>query len=279
MKLFIFIALFLSFSVHADFPTITAKNLSLDIRNNNGLGFVNFLKYDIDRMSFTHTALQAQVKKYPDRLLINDTETQIEFHYPLDFLDNFEAINIHEVNLLSHKKNFNLEIEKGKIEIGKDLYTLENLNFECIGDETVPEQVKHAFDYCTHKSIFETNAILFDQTTKLSSFFTNIIPKEILGSRPNIKIKGLKEFKFNITKNEMTGNLKVDTILNIPFHMKGSVVYEVEKDRFKIELKEVKAFFFDIKKVVYKEIATLGIKEITTEPPFIYISAKTSIKK
>jgi hypothetical protein len=279
MKLFVFIVALLSLQVKADFPSITAKNLSLDIRNNNGLGFVNFLKYDIDRMSFTHTALQAQVKKYPDRLLINDTETQIEFHYPLDFLDNFEAINIHEVNLLSHKKTFNLEIEKGKIEIGKELYLLDTLDFNCVGDETTPEQVKHAFDYCTNESTFSTKSINFDQSTKLSQFFTNIIPKEVWGGRSPIKIKGLQEFNFKITKNAMDGKVKVDTILNIPFHMKGNVVYEADKDRFKVELKEVKAFIFDIKKIVFREISTLGIKEITAEPPFIYISAKTSIKK
>ncbi|MFZ4713468.1 MAG: hypothetical protein ACOYL6_07150 [Bacteriovoracaceae bacterium] len=268
MRLMIFISVMLltQFSF-ARFPEITAKNLSLDLKNNAGVGFVNFLKYNINNITLTHTALQAQVKKYPDRLIVNDAETQIEFAYPLDFLNNFSAIDIHEVNLVSKDDLFTLDIDKAIVDVKGMNYEMDKLYLSCQGRSGA----KHAFDSCTDKSMFQINKLVFQEGSKLSQFFTALSEEVSIKWNP-FKVKFVHDFNLEVNKSKLVGEIKVKSLVDITFNMEGTIAYNEKNDEFKIELLKAKAAgFIDVKKRIFKELANLNIKELKVEPPYIYI--------
>jgi hypothetical protein len=259
-----------SLSFASSFPEITAKNLSLDMKNNNGVGYVNFLKYRLNNIVLTHTALQAQVKKYPDRLIVSDTETQIEFNYSLDFLNNFSAIDIHDVNLVSKDILFNLDLDRADVSIGTSNYELEKMYLNCQGKEGQ----KNAFDSCTESSLFQISKLSFGEGTKFSQFFTGI-SQEALPKWNPFKVKFIHDLNLDIKKSKLIGSVKIKSIIDIPFAIEGVVAYNEKNEEFKIELLKAKALnFIDVKNRIFKELTKLNIKELKVEPPYIFIKLR-----
>lgn len=278
-KLVFLISILLSFSALADFPTITAKNFSMDYRKNNGIGYVNFLKYNVDRMTFTHTALQAQIKKYPDRIVMNDTENQIEFHSTLDFMDNFSALDLDDLDLLSIKKSFDLNIAHAVVEIDKATYDVNKFIFKCLGQDkpNKGEEIDQAFAHCANKTDFMIEKAVFNDASPLSDFFTNIVVDS--ATQPEnkfknpLKVNTLHNLDIKINKNVLKALVKIKYILEIPLTADGIVHFDKDKSQFQIEVKKATiASFIDVKKFMFKELAKLKLKELKVEPPYVYIT-------
>ncbi len=270
----------LSFSALANFPTITAKNLSLNMKDNSGVGFVNFLKYNINNISLTHTALQAQVKKYPDRFIVNDTETQIDFQYPLDFLNNFSSIDLHELNLVSQGDIFDFTMEKAVLEIAKMNYEIEAASFNCSGKVSPPKTddgPKDAFDACTNESNLLMGKLTFAEDSLMEKFFRGIVEASF---KPDLKkwnpfrVRYIHNLNLDIKKSKLVGEVKIKSLIDIKFKMEGVISYLENTKEFKIELTKAKAAFIDVKKRIFKELTKLNIKELRVEPPFIYLKIK-----
>lgn len=272
-KIIFLLSLLLSFSVLADFPNVTAKNLSMDFRKNNGIGYVNFLKYDVGRMGFTHTALQAQIKRYPDRIVINDTENQIEIRSSLDFMDNFNALDLTDLNLLSYKKTFDLNIARGIVEIDKAIYDVNKFIFKCLGPEaTKDNDIDQAFEHCSNQTDFFIEKAVFNEASPLSDFFTNLIIDSGSEKKNPIKVNTLNNLEIKIKKNVLNAMVKIKYLIEIPLTADGIVKFDKDKSQFKIEIKKAHIAFIDVKKFMFKELAKLKIKEMKVEAPFIYIT-------
>lgn len=281
MKNYFFLfTLLLSFSSLADFPTITARNFSMDYRKNAGIGYVNFLKYNVDRMTFTHTALQAQIKKYPDRIVMNDTENQIEFHSTLDFMDNFSALDLDDLNLLSIKKSFDLNIAHAIMEIDQANYDVNKFIFKCLGPDK-GEDIDQAFAHCANQTDFMIEKATFNEASPLTNFFTNLIIESGNSEKKNpLKVNTLHHLDIKIKKNVLKALVKIKYIFEIPLTADGIVHFDKDKSQFQIEVKKATiASFIDVKKLMFKELAKLKLKEMKVEPPYVYITVASKAKK
>lgn len=280
-KLSILILFIFSFSSLADFPTITARNFSMDYRKNSGIGYVNFLKYNVDRMTFTHTALQTQIKKYPDRIVMNDTENQIEFHSALDFMNNFSSLDLDDLNLLSVKKSFDMNMSHAIVGIDQAVYDITKFIFKCLGSEK-ENDIDQAFAYCAHQTDFKIEKAVFNDDSALSDFFTNLIINSgtPTGKKNPLKVNTLHDLDISIKKNVLKSLVKIKYLIEIPLTADGIVHFDKDKSEFKIEIKKAHISFIDVKKFMFKELAKLKIKELRVEPPYIYIavSGKKPVK-
>ncbi len=267
------------------FPPIYAENLNVEMKNNVGTGFVSFLKYTAKPVTITHTSLMATVKRYPDKLVINDQENTVEFGIRLSFFDNFSYVNLNSLSIFSENDRFRFTIPGAQVISTTGNYEIEKFTFRCSnelsgGSRRPPPGQDFKFWVCADDGVMSAASLLAKEGSAIANAFSDDseTPDENLGVGKLKKVH-LENLLIQAKNGKFSAEVIFNTLINIRLSMDGELKFDPEKSRFAVKIDKAHAAFLPVKKKVFKIFKSLQIKEITVEEPYIYITVGTRNSK
>lgn len=284
--IFVVVSAYAVYSMGA-FPKIKIKNVSGDYLDEKGQAHAETAKYSINKVKISHQDIFINFNKKQKNLVLKDNTTTVQLDFDFSFLNVFKAFSFKLLDIDSDSKVFSFGSENLDLYILPKKYQLSNvfLQTDVTGISLPDDEDISIVDGLVLNAGFSIDKIEFAKIDE--DFFDEIRIENpmLVDDVTKIQRKGaalefpiiIRNVDYEIKKGFFRGMAKIDSYINLWFHIAGDIKTDKKNTYLKINIQKAKLGIFSIRNTIMNMIRRLKLDGVTVEGRTVIIDLENVV--